>query len=136
MAVGQGGERPAQAGHDFERGHPHPGGPCRKGRATTLYVGATRGTYRSQDSCETVSPLGERLVNVSVTSLLLDPSDARVIYVGTAYSGLFRSTDGGSTWHSLRPDELTEGIIEALEWSPDGEIVAASERAVWTARPQ
>ena len=40
-----------------------------------------------------------------MTAIAVDPTDANVVYVGTAQGGVYRSTDGGTHWTPLMDDE-------------------------------
>jgi photosystem II stability/assembly factor-like uncharacterized protein len=45
-----------------------------------------------------------------VSCIAVDPTDANTVYVGTAQGGLYRSTDGGTTWTSLMDNALSLAI--------------------------
>ena len=47
-------------------------------------------------------------------SLAIDPGNPNVIYVGT-YNGVFKSTDGGSSWRNVSPGP---GLVQALAIDP------------------
>lgn len=101
-----------------------------------IYVGTQAGPYRSDDLGETWRALSlpgpERLV----WSILLDPRDARTIYVGTQGTTIYRSRDGGANWTELTPPE-PEGIVRmsfpsrvirlARDQSDDRRLYAALE---------
>jgi hypothetical protein len=107
---------------------PAPGGGA---VASILYIGATRGTYRSLDGGDTVLPWGRGLEGLAVTALLFDPDDPQAVYAGTAYAGLYRSADGGQTWQPFGPGGLDGEIVEALGWGPGGELFVAAPGGVW-----
>jgi hypothetical protein len=50
---------------------------------------------------------GSGLENISVTALLADPQDHQKLYAGTADHGIYASRDGGQTWQSIGPADLT-----------------------------
>src|SRR5713226_6978769 len=79
------------------------------GAADMVYVGTQWGPYRSTDAGESWSrlelPGKERLV----WSILLHPSDARTIYVGTQGTTIYRSRDGGGSWQELTPPPQGHG---------------------------
>ena len=66
-----------------------------------VYIGTSRGeVIKSSDrggSWKTIS----RLDN-SVQRIIISPADSRLIFVATASKGIFRSTDSGANWVSLR----------------------------------
>ena len=79
--------------------------------ADTFYFGAAGGgVWKTTDSGRTWAPIFDD-GPASVGALAVAPSDPRTLYVGTgqvtsrydiaAGEGVFKSTDGGSTWHSL-----------------------------------
>ncbi|MCA9539116.1 MAG: hypothetical protein KC620_09545 [Myxococcales bacterium] len=43
-------------------------------------------------------PTGARSIGGRVRALVQHPKDARILYAGTAFGGVFRTTDGGDTW--------------------------------------
>jgi photosystem II stability/assembly factor-like uncharacterized protein len=53
----------------------------------------------------------------SVHSLAVDPARPNVVYAGTLYSGLYKSTDGGDTWF-LTGRGLAIGDISAIVFDP------------------
>lgn len=53
----------------------------------------------------------------SVSSLALDPSSSSTLYAGTVNGGLFKSTDGGSSWAVVGPT-LPRTSIGALAINP------------------
>lgn len=110
-------------------------GPTSTG--TVLYLGATAGFYRSLNGGVTTAGSTDRggwgrgLESVSVTALLADPTDPRLLYAGTAYAGLYQSLDWGETWHAIGPAELQEDTVTGLDWGPEGELFVAAGRGVW-----
>lgn len=44
---------------------------------------------------------GKTLGVVNVLDIKIDPNDSNIIYVGTKYSGLFKSTNGGELWKHI-----------------------------------
>jgi ligand-binding sensor domain-containing protein len=111
--------------------------PPSLGGGTVLYIGTTRGVYRSLDNGQTVQPSqpgqewGQGLADVSVTAFLVDPADPRYLLAGTAYQGVYESTDWGRTWQAIGPAGLAEEVIEALAWGPEGELFVAAAGGVW-----
>jgi photosystem II stability/assembly factor-like uncharacterized protein len=96
-----------------------------------LYIGATRGAYRSYDAGDTVEAWGHGLEEVSVTAILFDPDEARTVYAGTAYDGVYQSFDGGERWQRISPPEMETEVVEAMAWGPAGELFVASAAGVW-----
>jgi len=79
---------------------------------TTLYVGAASGgVWKSTDDGTTFRPVFDRMPVQSIGAIAIDPSDPRVVWVGTGESwtrnsvsigdGVYRSTDGGETWTNM-----------------------------------
>jgi photosystem II stability/assembly factor-like uncharacterized protein len=111
--------------------------PAGLGGGTVLYIGATRGVYRSLDdgltvqSAKTGQPWGRGLEDTSVTAFLVDPNDPQHLLAGTAYRGVYESTDWGRTWRAIGPADLAETVIESLAWGPEGELFVAAAAGVW-----
>jgi photosystem II stability/assembly factor-like uncharacterized protein len=102
--------------------------------SSVLYIGATRGAYRSYDGGDTVEPWGHGLEGASVTAFLFDPNDSRKVYAATAYAGLCQSLDAGEIWQPIGPPELADEVVEAMAWGPAGELFVASAGGVWVGR--
>lgn len=75
----------------------------------TVYLGAAQGgVWRSTDNGAMWTPITDDAPSQAVGSIAIDPTDPRVIYVGTGEgnssgdsyygAGLLKSTDGGTTW--------------------------------------
>src|ERR1700680_3323371 len=64
---------------------------------------------------------GAAQVNGLVTTIAVNPNDANLFYIGTAGGGVWRTTDGGTTWRPLLDHQLTLGIGEpsALALEPN-----------------
>ena len=81
--------------------------PAHLGGGSALYIGATRGIYRSVDegrtvqSCTQTRDWGCGLEHVSVTALLAAENHPERLYAGTAYNGVYQSLDWGKTWHAI-----------------------------------
>jgi photosystem II stability/assembly factor-like uncharacterized protein len=104
---------------------------------SVLYIGTTRGAYRSLDNGATAQGVasdpvwGFGLEDVSVTAFLVDPDESRLLYAGTAYHGVYQSMDGGQTWQSIGPAEVSESVIESMAWGPNGELFFVTLDGVW-----
>jgi photosystem II stability/assembly factor-like uncharacterized protein len=59
-----------------------------------------------------------------VAAIAVSPLDDRVIYVGAATGGLWKSTDGGYTWHPLM-DDVAVNSIGAVE------VSRAAPHVIW-----
>jgi photosystem II stability/assembly factor-like uncharacterized protein len=73
----------------------------------------------------------------TILALAIDPADPKVIYAGTAGSGLIRSQDGGGTWHSITIDLFSDSsYVEAIAVDPRNSgvlYVGTSERLLKSA---
>lgn len=102
-----------------------------------LYIGATRGAYRSLDggqtvqSCEEGQGWGCGLEQISVTAFLLDEQHPSHLYAGTAYDGVYQSLDWGQTWQPLGPEDVAAEVIAAMAWGPEGDLFVITENGVW-----
>ncbi len=107
------------------------------GGGSILYIGTTRGAYRSLDGGKSIQGSdpdlgwGRGLQQVSVTAFLIDPHDPQQLYAGTAYQGVYQSLDWGQSWQPLGPPELESEVVEALAWGPAGELFVAAAGGVW-----
>ena len=87
-----------------------------------------RGVYRSDDGGQSFRKVLSKDENTGASDLEIDPNNPDVIYAclweqrqgpwengawaGTN-GGIFKSTDGGTTWHQLTDGLPTEGIVQA-----------------------
>ena len=122
-------------------------GPTCAPGACPVYVGAAGGgIWRAPDGLAG-SPqwqfVSGNFATNAIGSLLVDPNDAsgQTLYAGTgepnvsvdseAGMGIYKSTDGGSTWAQLAGSAQFQGrAVASLAIAPDGSILAAIARAV------
>jgi photosystem II stability/assembly factor-like uncharacterized protein len=73
---------------------------------TTMYAGtASGGVWKTINGGQTWTPLTDFLPVLTVSSLVMDPTNSQTLYLGTGEvargAGIFKSTDGGQTWTQL-----------------------------------
>ena len=101
----------------------------------TLYVGAASGgVWRSLDSGTTFKPVFDKQPTQSIGAIALDPSNPKVVWVGTGESwtrnsvsvgtGIYRSSDGGDSWTAMGLPE-SERISRIIVSPKDGNTVYA-----------
>ncbi|MDE8342560.1 MAG: glycosyl hydrolase [Acidocella sp.] len=122
-------------------------GPFRGGRALAaagvpgngqlFYMGAAAGgVWRSNDAGASWQPIFDQQDNLSIGAITIAPSNPRIIYVGTGEgalrgditygNGVYKSQDGGKSWHSLGlVDTRQIGAIAVDPRNPDVVLVAA-----------
>lgn len=111
--------------------------PPDAGGGSVLYIGTTRGMYRSLNNGYTVEggdearSWGQGLEDITVTALLADPQRPGFLYAGTAYHGVYVSADWGYTWQPIGPADLSDDVVEAMTWGPGGELFLAATSGVW-----
>ncbi|WP_423223879.1 hypothetical protein [Candidatus Amarolinea aalborgensis] len=109
--------------------------------AATVFVGGVSGgIWKTTNCCSTSTtwtPLNDFLANLAVSSLILDPTDANVMYAGTGEgffnvdavrgAGVFKSTDGGATWNQLASTNNSSWyFVNRLAISPNGATLLAA----------
>jgi photosystem II stability/assembly factor-like uncharacterized protein len=84
----------------------------------TVFVGTSRGVFRSQDGGGSWDDLGHGQGHV-VLALALSPSYSSdgVLFAGTMNEGIFKSMDRGETWTAVNTG-LGDLVIEAIGISP------------------
>ena len=108
-AVWAGAALPLIAGTDVEWKNVGPGGGgwiqsmlASRHDADTFYVGCdVGGFYRSDDGGKSYAIHNTGFEDYFIESLAEHPGNARILYAGCK-SGVYKSTDGGRTWHWLR----------------------------------
>jgi photosystem II stability/assembly factor-like uncharacterized protein len=66
-----------------------------------VYVGGSTGLVKSIDGGASFSPIENGLNRPAsgwVQEIVVDPVDPQVLYCGTQFQGVFKSTDGGAQW--------------------------------------
>ena len=105
-----------------------------EGQPTRTFPGST---FRSMTTRAPVS--GTNFVNLGptnfagrVSSLAVDPTNSSVIYRGTAGGGLWKSTDGGTTWTPLTDSlgNLSIGAVAVAPSQPQIVYVGTGEGAL------
>src|SRR5579871_477304 len=92
----------------------------------TLFVGAASGgVWKSQDGGTTFKPVFDREPVQSIGAIALDPTNPKVVWVGTGESwmrnsvsvgdGIYKSTDGGETWTNMglpNSEHITRIVVD------------------------
>ncbi len=75
--------------------------------------------------------VGPRNVNGRVKSLAVHPTNADIVYAGAASGGVWKSTDGGQSWHALwdSQESLAIGSLALAPSAPNTIYVGTGE---WT----
>ncbi len=87
-----------------------------------MYLGAASGgVFKSTDSAQSWTPIGDMLPNMAVNALAIDPKNPDTLYAGTGEgynnvdavrgNGIFRSTDAGKTWTALPATRDNSGFF-------------------------
>ena len=63
-----------------------------------LYIGGPGGVWKSLDSGKTWQAMNAGLTSLNIRSLAMSPKNPQDLFVGTNGSGLYHSTDGGTSW--------------------------------------
>jgi hypothetical protein len=105
--------------------------------ARIFAAGVGGGVWFSNNSGSSWSPTNDLMANLAVCSLVMDPNDSNTLYAGTGEgfgnvdairgAGIFKSTDGGSTWHQLAFTGSNSDFffVNALAISSDGNTLLA-----------
>jgi len=117
-----------------------------EGGKTTLYVGAASGgVWKSLDGGTTFKPVFDRMPVQSIGSIALDPTNPRVVWVGTgetwtrnsvsAGDGIYKSIDGGEGWTNMGLRN-SERIDRILVHPKNGDVVwACVPGRLWSDSP-
>lgn len=100
--------------------------------AANLKVGDEASVWHSTDGGATFQDVGKDLPYERVSSLAMDPSNPRVLYAGTTFSGVFKTTDGGATWNEKSVGfESSFRTIRAVAVAGPGTLFATTFGAVY-----
>lgn len=101
----------------------------------TMYALSFLSVYRSTDSAASWAPIHEPEMGVGLLSLAFDPSNSDHVFVGTATTGVWDSSDAGATWtncttglpaHASEPTLLYP--IVSLVSLPNGDLLAGLQQ--------
>ena len=86
------------------------------GKAEALHIATYSGWYRFEQRDQQWMQTDRALTFWKMTSLQVDPEDARHVYIATEHSGLFVSGNGGVDWKRMKPNvpRLTTTSLLAL----------------------
>jgi photosystem II stability/assembly factor-like uncharacterized protein len=102
-------------------------------RPRTVYaVGFVQGfsVFRSDDAGASWRPLTNGVPN-DVTKILIDARRPETIFAVSAVRGLFRSSDGGGSWHAT---PLTVPVVALAQDSRRGSVYAGTGEGLWTSQ--
>lgn len=97
-AIGQGGVLPRAEGAPPEIEHLH--ALALDPQTNTLFMGTHHGLYTSPDEGKTWKKVeaGGTLKGVDIMTIVMDPTNPQIMYIGTHQKGVLKSLDGGRTW--------------------------------------
>ncbi|MBI2115364.1 MAG: hypothetical protein HYT85_09820, partial [candidate division NC10 bacterium] len=69
----------------------------------SLWIGTHNGLYRSNDVGKTWQPvkIPAELAAMDFMSVAQDPTNPKILYVGTHNRGILKTSDGGATWAQI-----------------------------------
>lgn len=73
----------------------HPNDP------SIIYIGGPGGVWKSTDGGNRWEARNSGLITLNIRALAMEPKNLQTLYAGTNGSGLYRSTDSGSTWTAV-----------------------------------
>ncbi len=108
---------------------------------STMFAGSVSGgIWRTTNGGAAWAPVDDFMANLAVSSIVFTPGSPNVMYAGTGEgfyntdgirgAGIFKSTDGGSTWTQLpHPNPAQLYYVNRLAVSPDGNTILAATRS-------
>ncbi|MBX3291177.1 MAG: hypothetical protein KF855_17860 [Acidobacteria bacterium] len=78
-----------------------------------IFVGTTKGVWRSDDSGETWQKIESGSMPINVNSLAIDPRNTSTIYAGTQHRP-YKSTDSGKSWRLIKDGMIDDSDIFAI----------------------
>jgi photosystem II stability/assembly factor-like uncharacterized protein len=108
--------------------------------ANIMYAGAAAGgVWKTINGGQNWFPLSDLLANMAVSTMVMDPTNPEVLYVGTGEGfnnedavrggGIFKTADGGATWQTVAvPIQQFPAFqyVNRLAMSSDGKVLMAA----------
>jgi photosystem II stability/assembly factor-like uncharacterized protein len=92
----------------------------------------TTTVWRSDDGGQSFDDVGRDLPYEKIQTLVIDPADPKVLYAGTPFSGVFKTTDAGKTWNEKSVGFQSGGRnVRALAVSGPGSVFVTTYGAVY-----
>src|SRR2546428_1038740 len=114
-----------------------------EGNRLTVYIGAASGgVWKSENGGTTYKPIFDKQPVQSIGAIAIDPTNPKVIWVGTGESwtrnsvsigdGIYKSTDGGDNWKNvgLRESERIAKIL--IDPSDPNTVYACVPGKLWS----
>ncbi len=77
-------------------------------------VPAAAGVWKTTNGGLNWFPVGDKLPSMMVTCVAVDPESAINVYAGTAYNGIHKSRDSGSSWDTFATSQITGNWVSEL----------------------
>ncbi|MGA8552263.1 MAG: hypothetical protein WB678_18705 [Stellaceae bacterium] len=77
----------------------------------TVYIGTTKGSYRSIDRGARWERLALPDAEADIWSICIHPKNPRIVYAGATPPGVYRSEDGGDSWRKMADPGLPDRVI-------------------------
>ena len=110
----------------------------------TMWAGSVSGgIWKTTNGGATWNVLEDFMANMAVSTLVIDPGNANVLYAGTGEgfyngdgllgAGVFKTTNGGTTWTQLSSTNNSSWYyVNRLAISPDSAtLLAATQSGIW-----
>ncbi|MCX6923273.1 MAG: hypothetical protein NT154_08705, partial [Verrucomicrobia bacterium] len=95
----------------------HPSNPA------ILYAGGTggdggipaaTGVWKTTNGCASWFPVGDKMASLRVSAVAVDPQMPEHVYAATPLLGLWKSSDGGTTWDQFATSQVIGSWVEKL----------------------
>jgi photosystem II stability/assembly factor-like uncharacterized protein len=95
-----------------------------------LFAATSLGVLKSQDGGKTWS---RKIALKETTKLVVNPHNPNNLYAASRYHGVWRSVDGGDTWHDVNAPHVSKDVVAlALDpANPDRVYISMTESGVW-----
>ena len=102
----------------------------------TLYLATAIAMFKTTDggnswSLSFPSSINSDLDFMPVYSVIIDPSDNKVIYVGTDGKGVYKTTDGGSNWSKLSITALDSATVYGIAFDSNKNLYLGTTNGIF-----
>ena len=99
--------------------------------SSTMYIGTYNGIYKSTNNGESWAHKSNGLTALDISCVAAGDAGQNLVYAGAWGSGVFRSQDGGESWHSVWSSDKNPHVNKIMVSPHEGAVYVATEHGLF-----